>query len=110
MRTWCRSVAARLAADEGGMTLLELLVVLQLMSILVAIAVPTYFGFSDRAYKSAAETNAKDLVVAAKLYWNVNYAGSPRDPDGGTSTSDTGYQGMSITGLKTVDATVGDNE
>ena len=60
----------RLRNDEGGFTLIELLVVIIIIGILLAIAIPSYLGFRDRAQKSAAQSNIRAIVPAIEAYYS----------------------------------------
>jgi prepilin-type N-terminal cleavage/methylation domain-containing protein len=102
-----RGLATRLAHDESGFTLLELLNVLIIMSILLSIALPEYVSFKDKAAKAAAQSNVKTTVNAVMSYSLDNFPGSKNDPN--ATTTDSGYTGMTITALKTYDANIKSN-
>jgi type IV pilus assembly protein PilA len=55
---------------EEGFTLIELLVVLVIIAVLLAIAVPSYLGFKERAEKRAAGSNVRAAVPAAEAWYS----------------------------------------
>jgi type IV pilus assembly protein PilA len=80
-------VQKRLRNEESGFTLIELLIVLVIIGVLLAIAVPSYLGFKDRAQKRAAASNVRAAIPAAEAFYS----------DNGT------YTGISHAALKLID-------
>jgi type IV pilus assembly protein PilA len=84
-----KRIQARLDGNtEQGFTLIELLVVIIIIGILLAIAVPSYLGFKDRAANNAAKANLRAAVPSAEAYYQDNGA----------------YTGMTTAALTAIDS------
>lgn len=55
--------------SSKGFTLIELLIVVAIIAILAAIAIPQFSAYRIKAYNSAAEADLRNLKTALEAYY-----------------------------------------
>ncbi|MCF8721852.1 prepilin-type N-terminal cleavage/methylation domain-containing protein [Nitrospina gracilis] len=58
-----------ISRNEKGFTLIELLIVIAIIGILAAIAIPQFNQYKARAYNSDSKSNLHNLYLGCKAYW-----------------------------------------
>ncbi|GBE53509.1 fimbrial protein precursor [bacterium BMS3Bbin14] len=61
----------RLNHNEKGFTLIELMIVIAIIGILAAVAIPNYISFRDKAYCSGAESDANSILGTLADYYAI---------------------------------------
>lgn len=59
----------RLQANEKGFTLIELMIVIAIIGILAAIAIPNFIAYRNKTFCSAAESDANAIASAIADYF-----------------------------------------
>src|SRR5437667_7292224 len=68
------AISKRLNRDEKGFTLIELMVVVLIIAILIAIAIPTFLGARSRAQDKQAQSNLRNALVTEDEFYTDNQA------------------------------------
>lgn len=81
----------RRLSERKGFTLVELLIVVIILGVLAAIAIPQFGSNSEDAKLSALDTNLSELRGAIELYYHQHkavYPGAKKHTDGSAATTD----------------------
>ncbi len=61
----------KLRPNNKGFTLIELMIVIAIIGILAAIAIPNFIAYRNKAFCSAAESDAKSVAAAIADYFAI---------------------------------------
>lgn len=72
--------------DEKGFTLIELMIVIAIIGILAAIAIPQFSAYRTRSYNSAAQADVRNTATAQEAYYvdHQSYADNASNLTGST--------------------------
>jgi type IV pilus assembly protein PilA len=90
----------KIRGNSKGFTLIELMIVIAIIGILAAIAIPNFIAYRNKAFCSAAESDANHIASAIADYFAVPSRTDAPDSDPTTATT-AGGLGMELTNANT---------
>jgi prepilin-type N-terminal cleavage/methylation domain-containing protein len=89
----------KIRGNSKGFTLIELMIVIAIIGILAAIAIPNFIAYRNKAFCSAAESDANNIAAAIADYFAVPSRINAPDPN--PVTAQTAGLGMSLSNANT---------
>jgi type IV pilus assembly protein PilA len=83
--------------QRKGFTLIELLIVIVIIGILAAIAIPKFGKTREKAYFKAMQSDLRNLMSQQELYFSLPANGYTYAPDATTLTDFIASQGVTVT-------------
>ncbi len=90
----------KLRGKSEGFTLIELMIVIAIIGILAAIAIPNFIAYRNKAYCSRAESDANAVAAALADYFAVPTHTTYNDDDPETAVASGGL-GITLSGSGT---------
>jgi prepilin-type N-terminal cleavage/methylation domain-containing protein len=67
-------MSGKILTRRGGFTLIELLIVVVIIGILAAVAIPKFQAVREKGYKAAMMSDLRNLASLQELYFNQNFS------------------------------------
>ena len=88
----------KLRGNSQGFTLIELMIVIAIIGILAAIAIPNFIAYRNKAYCSRAESDANNIAAAVADYFSIPSHDSVPDLEDHLAISLSGGNTGTVTG------------